>query len=369
MPPKAVVTGGGSAGHVVPALPVIEALLAHGWEVGYIGSDSGLEERLVAPLGIGYDGVRTGKLRRYFSFANAVDAFRVPLGVLQAIAILRRRKPDVVFSKGGFVAFPAVAAAWLLRIPVVAHESDLSPGLANRLSLPFIKTLCVTFRATQSRAAPVVWTGTPVRRELTEGDADAGRRLTGFSKAKPLLVIVGGSLGARRLNEVADAARAALTETFNVFHVRGAGQLGPAASDDPATGYVQREFVGEGWGDVLAAADVVVSRAGANALYELLCLGKPHLLVPLPATASRGDQIENAAHTQRSGYSLVIQDADLDAAGLVAAARALNRDRDVWRDALAGFRPPDSVALIVAELMAAAGQAAPGAPPDPPSAP
>lgn len=364
MPPKAVVTGGGSAGHVVPALPVIEALLAHGWEVGYIGSDSGLEERLVAPLGIGYDGVRTGKLRRYFSLANAVDAFRVPLGVLQAIAILRRRKPDVVFSKGGFVAFPVVAAAWLLRIPVVAHESDLSPGLANRLSLPFVKTLCVTFRATQSRA-PVVWTGTPVRRELTEGDADAGRRLTGFAGAKPLLVIVGGSLGARRLNEVADAARVALTETFNVFHVRGAGQLGPAASDDPATGYVQREFVGEGWGDVLAAADVVVSRAGANALYELLCLGKPHLLVPLPATASRGDQIENAAHAQRSGYSLVIQDADLDAAGLVAAARALNRDRDVWQDALAGFRPPDSAALIVAELMAAAGIA----PPDSPSAP
>ena len=355
MPRRAVVTGGGSAGHVVPALPVIEALMADGWEVSYIGSPTGLEERLVAPLGIAYDSVRSGKLRRYFSLANAVDALRVPWGVLQALRILWRRKPDVVFSKGGFVAFPTVVAAWLLRIPVVAHESDLSPGLANRLSLPFLKTLCVTFSATQVKRAQVVWTGTPVRQALTQGNRDKGLAAAGFSGAKPVIVIVGGSLGATRLNAVADAARPQLTAAFNVLHVRGAGNLDPGAD---ATGYAQREFVADGWGDILAAAAVVVSRAGANALYELLCLGKPNLLVPLPATASRGDQIENAAYAERLGYSLVIQDAELNAAGLVAAVATLYRDRAVWRRALARFQPPDSVPLITAQLDAAAGRRA-----------
>ena len=353
MPRRAVVTGGGSAGHVVPALPVIEALLADGWAVSYIGSPSGLEERLVAPLGIAYDSVRSGKLRRYFSLANALDALRVPWGVLQALRILWRRKPDVVFSKGGFVAFPTVVAAWLLRIPVVAHESDLSPGLANRLSLPFLRTLCVTFSDTRAKRAPVMWTGTPVRPALTQGDRDKGFAAAGFSGAKPLIVIVGGSLGATRLNAVADAARSKLTATFDVLHVRGAGNLDP---DADAPGYVQREFVADGWGDILAAAAVVVSRAGANALYELLCLGKPNLLVPLPATASRGDQIENAAYAERLGYSLVIQDADLDATNLVAAVSTLHRDRAAWRRALAHFHPPDSVPLIIAQLEAAAGR-------------
>ena len=355
MPRRAVVTGGGSAGHVVPALPVIEALLADGWEVSYIGSPTGLEERLVAPLGIAYDSVRSGKLRRYFSLANAVDALRVPWGVLQALRILWRRKPDVVFSKGGFVAFPTVVAAWLLRIPVVAHESDLSPGLANRLSLPFLKTLCVTFSATQANRAQVVWTGTPVRQALTQGDRGKGFAAAGFSGTRPVIVIVGGSLGATRLNAVADAARPQLTATFDVLHVRGAGNLDPGAD---AAGYAQREFVADGWGDILAAAAVVVSRAGANALFELLCLGKPNLLVPLPATASRGDQIENAAYAERLGYSVVIQDAELNAAGLVAAVSTLYRDRAVWRRALARFQPPDSVPLITAQLDAAAGRRA-----------
>lgn len=352
MPRRAVVTGGGSAGHVVPALPVIEALLADGWQVSYVGSPSGLEERLVAPLGIAYDSVRSGKLRRYFSLANALDVLRVPWGVLQALRILWRRKPDVVFSKGGFVAFPTVVAAWLLRIPVVAHESDLSPGLANRLSLPFLRTLCVTFSATRAKRAQVAWTGTPVRPALIQGDRAKGFAAAGFSGAKPVIVIVGGSLGATRLNAVADAARSNLTATFDVLHVRGAGNLDPDAG--AVAGYVQREFVADGWGDILAAAAVVVSRAGANALYELLCLRKPNLLVPLPATASRGDQIENAAYAERLGYSLVIQDADLDAAGLVAAASTLHRDRAVWQRALAQFHPPDSVPLIVAQLDAAA---------------
>lgn len=350
---RAIVTGGGTAGHVVPALPVIEALRAKGWKVSFIGSDSGLEARLVAPLDIPFHAVRAGKLRRYFSLANLADAFRVPLGVLQAFRILGRCKPHVVFSKGGFVAFPVVLAAWLRRISVVAHESDLSPGLANRLSLPFVRTLCVNFSATRARVR-TVHTGTPLRAALVEGERAKGLAAMGFAGKKPILVVFGGSLGARRLNEVIDSARRELVRVFDVFHVRGAGNLAADASD--GAGYVQREFVDAdaGWGDVLAAADVVVSRAGAGALYELLCLGKPNLLVPLSAAASRGDQLENAAHAQALGYSMVLQEAELDASTLVAAAMGLQRDGEAWRRALANFRPPDSVALIVRELEAAA---------------
>lgn len=350
---RAVVTGGGTAGHVMPALPVIEALRAKGWQVSYVGSDSGMEARLVAPLGIPFHAIRTGKLRRYFSFANLVDAFRVPWGVLQAFRVLGRRKADVVFSKGGFVAFPVVFAAWLRRIGVVAHESDLSPGLANRLSLPFVRTLCVNFAATRARVR-TVHTGTPLRAALLRGERAKGLAAAGFTGSKPILVVVGGSLGARRLNELTDRARQRLVRAFDVFHVRGAGNL--SADAGGVEGYVQREFVDAdaGWGDILAAADVVVSRAGANAVYELLCLGKPNLLVPLSAAASRGDQIENAAHAEALGYSMVIQEADLDADALVAAARALHRQGKAWRRALANFRPPDSVALIVREIEAAA---------------
>ncbi len=348
---RAVVTGGGSAGHVIPALPVIEALQAAGWEVSFIGSDSGLEERLVAPLGTPYFRVQTGKLRRYFSFANLTDALKIPLGILQAFAILGRVKPRVVFSKGGFVAFPVVFAAWLRRIPVVAHESDLSPGLANRLSLPFIATLCVNFDATRVSARRVIHTGTPIRAALRNGNPDRGAGAANLPGERPMLVVVGGSLGARRLNEVTRAALPALVETFEVLHVCGAGQLDPAA-DTP--GYAQREFVTDGWGDILAAAAIVVSRAGANALHELLTLGKPNLLVPLPTTASRGDQIENAAYAEARGFSAVLPDAELSPATLVEGVRTLHADLDAWRARLAEFRAPDATAAIVGELEAVA---------------
>ena len=349
---RAVVTGGGSAGHVIPALPVIEALQAKGWEVSFIGSDSGLEERLVTPLGTPFFSVRTGKLRRYFSLANLTDAMRIPIGILQAFAILGRVRPHVVFSKGGFVAFPVVFAAWLRRIPVVAHESDLTPGLANRLSLPFVATLCVSFEGTRASTRRVVHSGTPIRDALLNGDTDRGFEAAGLPGDRPMLVVVGGSLGAQRLNEVTRAALRGLTETFEVLHVCGAGHLDPDLENTP--GYVQREFVSDGWGDILAAASVVVSRSGANALHELLTLGKPNLLVPLPTTASRGDQIENAAYAAEHGYSTVLPEADLKPETLVATTRDVLGTLEAWRTRLAQFRAPDATALIVAELETAA---------------
>ena len=348
---RAVVTGGGSAGHVVPTLPIIEALQARNWNITYIGSDSGLEERLVAPLGVGYFGVRPGKLRRYWSFDNLVDAFRVPLSILQVFGILGRIEPDVVFSKGGFVAFPVVAAAWLRRIPVVAHESDLSPGLANRLTLPFIASLCVNFDATRVNARRVIHTGTPVRESLVRGDRERGLTATGFSGERPILAVVGGSLGAERLNLIVREALSALTQAFDVLHVCGAGKVDPFYLG--TAGYEQRDFVGKEWGDILAAADLVVSRSGANSLHELLILRKPNLLVPLPASASRGDQIENAAYAETAGFSMVVAEADLTPDVLVDRVTALHRDSLSWRERLDAFQALDSTRLIVAELEAA----------------
>ena len=348
---RAVVTGGGSAGHVVPTLPVIEALQARDWNISYIGSDSGLEEQLVAPLGVGYFGVRPGKLRRYWSLDNVVDAFRVPLSVLQAFGILGRIRPDVVFSKGGFVAFPVVVAAWFRRIPVVAHESDLSPGLANRLTLPFLASLCVNFDATRANARRVIHTGTPVRESLVAGDRERGLIAPGFSGDRPMLAVVGGSLGAERLNRIVREALSALTGVFDVLHVCGAGKIDPSYLG--TSGYEQRDFVGDGWGDILAAADLVVSRSGANALYELLVLRKPNLLVPLPALASRGDQIENASYAESAGFSMVVAEADLTPDVLVDRVTALHRDALSWRKRLNAFETPDSTGLIVAELEAA----------------
>ena len=348
---RAVVTGGGSAGHVVPTLPVVEALQARDWEVAFVGSDSGLEERLVTTPGVRYFGVRPGKLRRYWSIENLVDAFRVPLSILQAFGILGRVRPHVVFSKGGFVAFPVVVAAWLRGIPVVAHESDLSPGLANRLSLPFITSLCVNFDATRINARRVIHTGTPVRPSLVHGDRARGLAAAGFSGERPILAVVGGSLGAERLNLIVRESVPALTARFDVLHVCGAGKV-----DDTycgTQGYEQREFIGDEWGDVLAAVDLVVSRSGANSLCELLALRKPNLLVPLPASASRGDQIENAAYAESQGFSMVVQEPDLTPEVLVERVNALHSDSVSWQARLEAFQAPDSTSLIVAELEAA----------------
>ena len=359
---RVAMTGGGTAGHVVPAIPIMQVLLKEGCEVCFIGGRSGPERELVAPLGVPFHAVCTGKLRRYFSLKNLLDALRIPVGIGQAWWLLRRVRPQVVFSKGGFASFPAVVGAWLNGVPVVAHESDLTPGLANRLSAPFIRTLCVNFDLAEGESASgkrIVLTGTPVREELFDGDSVRGRALLGFDEsgdsAKPVLLVVGGSLGATALNAIVRGALERLLACWRVVHVCGPGNLD--AKLDATPGYVQREYVRDEWGDVIAAADVVVSRAGANALYEWLALGKPHLLVPLPTTASRGDQIENAAYAEAQGWSMVIPEHELNSQTLAeGVAKLAALAPDIARR-LETFRTRDSVAIIVRELERAAGSA------------
>ena len=350
--PCVVITGGGTAGHVIPALPVVEALLEAGSSVHFVGSPRGPERSLVVPLGIPFHGVQAGKLRRYFSFENFLDALRIPVGIAQAWRLLARIRPAVVFSKGGFVSFPVVVGAWLKGIPVVAHESDLTPGLANRLAQRFTTTLCVNFEDTRAEHVEVVVTGTPLRRQLLHGDASRGRERLGLDSERPVLLVVGGSLGATALNETVRAALERLLADYTVVHVCGVGKVD--ASLDALAGYIQREYVSDDWGDVIAAADLVVSRAGANALHEWLALGKPHLLVPLPRSASRGDQIENAAYAESRGWSMVLSEDALNSETLVAGVAKLAALSGEFRARMQTFRGQDSTSLIMKELSKAA---------------
>jgi UDP-N-acetylglucosamine--N-acetylmuramyl-(pentapeptide) pyrophosphoryl-undecaprenol N-acetylglucosamine transferase len=340
--PHLLVVGGGSAGHVVPSIPVIEHFRRRGWQLSYVGSARGPERALIEPLNVSFHAISVGKLRRYVSFENLTDVFRTVAGTWQAWRLLGRLRPDVVFSKGGYVSVPVVIAAWVRGIPVVAHESDLTPGLANRIALPFVTALCTNFPGTRvpprRRGGPaVVQTGTPLRPALTAGDAARGRALCGAPAGTPLLIVVGGSLGATAINRVVREALPALTTRFFVVHVCGAGQVDAALAD--TANYRAYEYLQEGWGDLLAAADLVVSRAGANSLYELLALGKPHLLIPLPRSASRGDQIENAAFARAAGYSAVLPEEELNSGTLVARLDQMYADLASWQERVraAGF--------------------------------
>jgi len=350
---KIVVVGGGTAGHVLPTLPVIAALALDGHDICYIGTRSGLEEGLVAEAQCTYRGITAGKLRRYASLKNLLDMFRVIAGIVQALWLMLRLRPDVVFSKGGFVSFPVVFAAWLCRVPVVAHESDITPGLANRFAAPFVSTLCTSFPSTvmTEQKCKVVHTGTPLRASITGGNRAAGRALVGIGDAQSLLVVTGGSLGAERLNELVRESLDALCDEFFVFHVCGAGKFIPIKRKN----YQQAEYVADGWGDILAAADVVISRAGANALFELVSLGKKNLLIPLSRAASRGDQIENAEFASAQGWSLVIAEEAVTTPGLMEGLNSLLEDAATWEKQLASFTPPDATEAIVKEIYLVSG--------------
>ena len=343
-----VFTGGGTAGHVLPAKPIIAQFQARGDRIVFVGSKSGLEQQLVTDWAVDFKEITAGKLRRYLSAKNFIDAFRVPVGVIQAWLLLLKLKPHAVFSKGGYVAFPVVFAAWLLRVPVVAHESDLTPGLATRLCTPFVRTQCVTFAQTNSTAKRVVVTGTPVRTELLAGDAARARTWLSINSSHTVLVVVGGSLGADAINQVLRACIDELTRDFVVIHVCGKGSVDEKLRN--IKNYFQFEYINEHWGDVLALADIVISRSGANALFELLTLGIPNILIPLPLAQSRGDQLENAELAEVNGWSLVLPQERCNEESLLATIELISTNMTHWRTQLQNFVAQDSTSLITAEV-------------------
>ena len=305
-----VLTGGGTAGHVTPNLALIPSLKENGWDIKYIGSHQGIEKDLVTKANIPYYGIASGKLRRYLSVENLKDPFKVVKGYFVACKLLKEIKPQVVFSKGGYVTVPVVLAAHKLKIPVIIHESDMTPGLANKIAIKKAKTVCVNFEETLKYVGDKgVYTGSPIREELFKGDKEIGRELCGFKENKPILLMMGGSLGARKINEVLREALPSLTAKYNIIHICGKNNLDEKLVGK--SGYKQFEYVGDELPHLLAVTDFMLSRAGANALAEIVALNIPSLLIPLSAAASRGDQILNAKAMKKKGYCEVLEEENL----------------------------------------------------------
>lgn len=323
---KIVLTGGGSAGHVTPNLALIPELEKLGWQIEYIGTYQGIEREIIGTT-VPYHPISAGKLRRYFDWKNFTDPFRVIKGTLDALKVLRSVSPNIIFSKGGFVSLPVVLAAKLLKIPVILHESDFTPGLANKLAFPLATHLCLTFPETKSlvKHGNVTVTGNPIRKNLLSGNPDDGFRLCNFSPNKPVLLVIGGSLGAVKINSVVRTSLPQLLQEFQIVHICGKGNLDPKISSQD---YKQFEYVGEELPSIFAMADLIVSRAGANALFELLALKKPHLLIPLSQAASRGDQILNANSFAKQGFSMVIKEEQLTSNELVNSLQQLSTVKD-----------------------------------------
>ena len=303
-----ILTGGGTAGHVTPNLALIPSLKAAGYDIRYIGSYNGMERKLIENAGIPYDGISSGKLRRYFDLKNFSDPFRVLKGYAEALKLLRKYKPDVLFSKGGFVAVPVVLAAKHYHIPTIIHESDMTPGLANKLAMPSATKVCCNFPETLPYLPKekAVLTGSPIRAELLQGDRLAGLQYTNLSAAKPIILVIGGSLGSVKVNGAVRSILPKLLEQFQVIHICGKGNLDESLIG--TSGYVQYEYVDSPLKHLFAAADLIVSRAGANSICEILALRKPNVLIPLSAAASRGDQILNANSFAKQGYSTVLEE-------------------------------------------------------------
>ncbi len=333
---KIVLTGGGTAGHVTPNISLVEKLKSNNYDIYYIGRKEKdkeiIEKRLIEAINIPYYGISSGKLRRYFSVENAKDIVRVIKGVSDALFVLKKIKPDVVFSKGGFVTAPVIFASKLLKIPVVIHESDLTPGLANKLSMNHSEVILTSFEET-IKYLPTgkgIVTGPPIREDILKGDADKAKKLCNFKDDKKVILIIGGSTGAKKINETIVASINELTEKYNVIHIVGKGNLTDTKNDS----YYQVQYLHDELKDCFQYADIVISRAGSNAIFELLSLNKPNILIPLSKESSRGDQILNAEVFEKNGYSKVLQENELNKESLLNNVKDLLNNKETYIDAM-----------------------------------
>lgn len=344
---KIVLTGGGTAGHVTPNIALLPSLQEAGYEITYVGSYDGIEKRLIADFDIPYVGISTGKFRRYLDPKNLTDPFRVMKGFVQAKKFLKEYQPDVLFSKGGFVSVPVVRAAASLHIPCIIHESDMTPGLANKLCIPVAKNVCCNFPETLKLLPEnkAVLTGSPIREELSRGDKLAGLNMCGFTANKPVIMVIGGSLGAANVNKAVREALPGLLEDFQVVHLCGKDKMDNLLLTTP--GYKQFEYIKAELKDLFAMADLVISRAGANAICELLALKKPNILIPLPAASSRGDQLLNAQSFEAQGFSIVINEDDLTTNLLIDKVHELYFNRQTYMETMSNSTQLDSIKTIM----------------------
>ncbi len=343
---RVILTGGGTAGHITPNVALLPYLAKADFAIAYIGSPNSIESKLVPAAGIPFEGISTGKLRRYLSLRNLTDPFRVIKGILQSRRYMKAFKPDVVFSKGGYVGLPVAIAAWLCRVPVVLHESDMTPGLANKLCLPFAKKVCCNFPETVKLLpkGKSVLTGSPIRDDIFLGDKEKGLSICKFNTIKPVIMVIGGSLGAASVNEAVRKALPRLLNDFQIVHICGKDKLDP--SYDGTAGYVQFDYVTDDLKHLFAMTDLVISRAGANSICELLALKKPNLLIPL-LHGSRGDQILNAKSFEAQGFSMVLSENDLTTDKLVDMVTELYFNRQTYIDAMSKSAQINSNQLLV----------------------
>ncbi|WP_443735459.1 undecaprenyldiphospho-muramoylpentapeptide beta-N-acetylglucosaminyltransferase [[Ruminococcus] lactaris] len=344
---RIILTGGGTAGHVTPNIALLPRLKELGYDIQYIGSYTGIEKELIEPFGIPYHGISSGKLRRYFSVQNFTDPFRVLKGFREAHKLIRQLKPDVIFSKGGFVSVPVVLAGKRCKVPVIIHESDMTPGLANKIAIPSAAKVCCNFPETLKSLpeGKAVLTGSPIRQELLSGNKIAAMDMCQFTSDKPVILVIGGSLGAVAVNNAVREALPELLKDFQIIHLCGKGKMDESLKD--VEGYCQFEYIKNELRNLFALADIVISRAGANAICELLALHKPNLLIPLSANASRGDQILNARSFERQGFSLVLEEEQLTKETLLAAVKNLYENRTTFINSMKNSGQQDSIGTII----------------------
>ena len=322
-----VLTGGGTAGHVTPNIALLKRLKEEGFKISYIGRKEGIERELISKFKIDYYGISSGKLRRYFDKKNFSDMFRVVKGVKEASALIARIKPSIVFSKGGFVSVPVVMGAKFHKVPVIIHESDITPGLANKMAMPFATKVCTTFPETLEKISDKkgILTGSPIRNSLFSGTVKSGLELCGFNGDKPVLLIMGGSLGSVKINGALRKSLTPLLKKFQIVHICGKGNIENDLMN--VKGYCQFEYLSEELPNIFAACDIIASRAGSNSICEFLALKKPNLLIPLSKEHSRGDQILNARSFEKQGFSKVLLEDDLNSETLLESINNLYSNR------------------------------------------
>lgn len=344
---KILLTGGGTAGHVTPNMALIPKLKELGYDILYVGSYDGIEKKLIEDMGIAYKGISTGKLRRYMSLKNFTDPFRVLKGLGEAKKIVKEYQPDILFSKGGFVSVPVVLAAKKYKVPIIIHESDMTPGLANKISIPHAKMVCHNFPETAAHLPEnkSLLTGSPIRKELLEGNKLAGLDFCGFTANKPVIMVTGGSLGSEAINKAIREALDKLLEKYQIVHLCGKGKTDETLKN--IEGYVQFEYIKDEMKDIFAMSSLVISRAGANAICEIQALKKPSILIPLPASASRGDQILNANSFEKQGFSKVLPEEEITVETLINTIDDVFNNRQQYIDAINNSSSSDAVETII----------------------
>ncbi len=368
-------TGGGTGGHIYPGLAVIEAMRAIGFagRVIWIGSEKELDRKIVEAHGVEYFSIPSGKFRREISLRNVTDISRIISGYFRAKSILNDAKPSLLFSKGGYVSVPPCRAAAKLGIPIITHESDASPGLATRLNSAKASTILTSWEETAAYFSPqlrnkVLRSGNPVRPSLFDGDKARGLERLGFGADKPVLFVLGGSQGAREVNEIVLGALPLLVPHLQIVHQTGAANFDEISARIPndelvRASYRPLPYLGAEIADIYAASDIVAGRAGASTLWEAASLGKPMVLIPLSGPGTRGDQVENAALAAKAGAAVVLQGSDCTPGSFAGAVKNALSPRNIKaaERACAALTKISSSALLDANHACAEDAAIPSA--------